>query len=359
MNKYKYLPIGIDLGTNFSCIGVYRNETVEIIPNEKGDRTTPSVVSFLDDETYVGEENEYIKLKDPKNRIYAIKRIIGRSYKDKEVKEDISKFTFQVNEYRGRPQIEVNSNGIKKFSPEQISAKILAKLKQSAENFLEQEIKKVVITVPAYFTERQKKATKVAGEIAGLDVIKIINEPTAASLAYGFGNCKNDNSEKLLGKKIFFNQSIQNNYKFLLDDKKNKKGNQNILVFDLGGGTLDVTLMELEKNNISVRAHSGKMHLGGEDFDNILVQYCIEEFKKRKGIDLSKGDNSRQISRIKYHCEKAKKELSFNDATVIEIESLFKGKDLILEITRVKFEKLCATKFNSIINPIKGSIGYC
>ena len=160
MNKYQYLPIGIDLGTNFSCIGVYRNETVEIIPNEKGDRTTQSVVSFLDDEIYIGEQNEYIKLKDSKNRIYAIKRIIGRSYKDKEVKEDISIFTFQVNKYRGRPQIVVNSNGIKKFSPEEITAKILSKLKQSAEIFLEQEIKKVVITVPAYFTERQKKELK-------------------------------------------------------------------------------------------------------------------------------------------------------------------------------------------------------
>ena len=191
MEKYEDLPIGIDLGTTFSCIAVYRNASVEIIPNEKGDRTTPSIVSFLDDDIYVGEQTEYKRLKNPKNKIYAVKRIIGRNYNDKEVQEDISKFSYKVRNDNGRPQIEVDSNGIKRFSPEEISAKILVKLKQSAESFLEQKIKKVVITVPAYFTERQKQATKNAGEIAGLDVIKIINEPTAASLAYGFGNCLN------------------------------------------------------------------------------------------------------------------------------------------------------------------------
>ncbi len=175
MEKYEDLPIGIDLGTTFSCIGVYRNAAVEIIPNEKGDRTTPSIVSFLDDNIYVGEQTEYRRIKDPKNKIYAVKRIIGRNYDDQDVQEDIKNFSYKViSDNIGRPMIEVNSNGIKRYSPEQISAKILAKLKQSAESFLGQKIKKVVITVPAYFTERQKQATKNAGEIAGLDVIKII-----------------------------------------------------------------------------------------------------------------------------------------------------------------------------------------
>ncbi len=202
MEKYEDLPIGIDLGTTFSCIGVYRNAAVEIIPNEKGERTTPSIVSFLDDEIYVGEQTEYKRLKNPKNKIYAVKRIIGRNFDDKEVQEDIKKFSYIVKNDNGRPQIQVESNGLKKYSPEEISAKILAKLKQSAESFLQQQIKKVVITVPAYFTERQKQATKNAGEIAGLDVIKIINEPTAASLAYGFGKCNNNNGGKLLGKSV-------------------------------------------------------------------------------------------------------------------------------------------------------------
>ena len=210
MEKFEDLPIAIDLGTTFSCIGVYRNAAVEIIPNEKGDRTTPSVVSFLDDDIYVGEQTEYKRLKDPKNKIYAVKRIIGRNFNDKEVQEDINKFSYIVRNYNGRPQIEVNTNGLKKYFPEEITAKILAKLKQSAESFLQQSIRKVCITVPAYFTERQKQATKNAGEIAGLQVIKIINEPTAASLAYGFGKCQNNNCGKLLGKNIIIDDFYLN-----------------------------------------------------------------------------------------------------------------------------------------------------
>ena len=274
MEKYEDLPIGIDLGTTFSCIGVYRNAAVEIIPNEKGDRTTPSVVSFLDDDIYVGEETEYKRIKDPKNKIYAVKRIIGRNYDDPEVQEDIKNFTFNViGDNIGRPVIEVNSNGLKRYSPEQISAKILNKLKKSAESFLGHTIKKVVITVPAYFTERQKQATKNAGEIAGLEVIKIINEPTAASLAYGFGKY-NNNFGKILNQNNFFDDfSPMSNRSAPTPIMENdKKDCQNILVFDLGGGTLDVTLLELEEGDITVKSHSGKMHLGGEDFDNQLMQ---------------------------------------------------------------------------------------
>ena len=353
MEEYEDLPIGIDLGTTFSCIGVYRNAAVEIIPNEKGDRTTPSIVSFLDGVTYVGEQTEYKRLKDPKNKIYAVKRIIGRNFDDKEVQEDINKFTYIIRDKNNRPEIEVNSNGIKKFSPEEISAKVLAKLKQSAESFLNQTIKKVVITVPAYFTERQKQATKNAGEIAGLDVIKIINEPTAASLAYGFGKLPNNNGGRLLGKNIEFEKIAQSTFRSgFYQESENKKETQNILVFDLGGGTLDVTLLELEEEDITVKAHSGKMHLGGEDFDNILVQYCIEQFKIKTSIDLNNEKYLKQKIRLKEHCEKTKRELSYKNEVEIEVESIANGKDLYLRITRAKFEELCKDIFNLCKEPI-------
>jgi len=352
MECYEDFPIGIDLGTTYSCIGVYRNAAVEIIPNEKGDRTTPSIVSFLDDDIYVGEQTEYKRLKDPKNKIYAVKRIIGRDFDHKEVQEDINNFSYKVINNNGRPQIEVNSNGIKRYSPEEISAKVLAKLKKSAESFLQREIKKVVITVPAYFTERQKQATKNAGEIAGLDVIKIINEPTAAALAYGFGKCQNNNGGNLLGKKIALDDIGRSTFRSNFTDNIQKKEIQNILVFDLGGGTLDVTLLELEEGDITVKAHSGKMHLGGEDFDNILVKYCIEQFKIKTSIDLNDENFLKQKLRLKEHCERAKRELSYSNDILIEIESLIKGKDLNLKLTRAKFEDLCKEKFDLCIEPI-------
>ena len=352
MECYEDFPIGIDLGTTYSCIGVYRNAAVEIIPNEKGDRTTPSIVSFLDDDIYVGEQTEYKRLKDPKNKIYAVKRIIGRDFDHKEVQEDINNFSYKVINNNRRPQIEVNSNGIKRYSPEEISAKVLAKLKKSAEAFLQREIKKVVITVPAYFTERQKQATKNAGEIAGLDVIKIINEPTAAALAYGFGKCHNNNGGNLLGKKITFDDIAQSTFRSNFTENINQKETQNILVFDLGGGTLDVTLLELDEGDITVKSHSGKMHLGGEDFDNILLQYCVEQFKIKTSIDLNDEKYAKQKGRLKEHCEKAKRQLSFMNDILIEVESLIKGKDLNLKVSRAKFESLCKEKFDLCLEPI-------
>ena len=353
MEKYEDLPIGIDLGTTFSCIGVYRNAAVEIIPNEKGDRTTPSVVSFLDGDIYVGEQTEYKRLKDPKNKIYAVKRIIGRNFDDEEVQEDIRAFSYKiVCDHLGRPVIEVNSNGIKRYSPEQIAAKILAKLKQSAESFLGQNIKKVVITVPAYFTERQKQATKNAGEIAGLEVIKIINEPTAASLAYGFGKY-NNNFGKLFNKKNIFDEiSPMTNRSAPTPIMEKKKDCQNILVFDLGGGTLDVTLLELEEGDITVKSHSGKMHLGGEDFDNQIMQYCINQFRYKTSIDLNKEEYLKQKTRLKEHCEKAKKKLSQQKEVEIEVESIAKGKDFYLKLSRAKFEDLCKDIFEKCKLPI-------
>ena len=357
MQKYEDLPIGIDLGTTFSCIGVYRNGGVEIIPNEKGDRTTPSVVSFLDNDIYVGEQTEFKRLKNPKNKIYAVKRIIGRNFDDPEVQEDIKNFSYKVvSDNLGRPIIEVDSNGIKRYSTEQISAKILAKLKKSAESFLGQMIKKVVITVPAYFTERQKQATKNAGEIAGLDVIKIINEPTAASLAYGFGNCKNNNFLKINDNNVLFEDLLPITNRSaptpLLMESPKKKDCQNILVFDLGGGTLDVTLLELEEGDITVKSHSGKMHLGGEDFDNQIMQYCINQFKNKTSIDLNQEEFLKQKTRLKEHCEKAKRKLSLQEEVEIEVESIAKGKDLYLKLTRAKFNDLCKDIFAKCKLPI-------
>jgi len=353
MQNYEYLPVGIDLGTTFCCIGVYRNATVEIIPNEKNERTTPSIVSFIDDNILVGEQTEYKRLKDPKNKIYAIKRIIGRNFSDKEIQEDIKHLSYIVKDDNGRPQIEINSNGVKKYYyPEEILALILKKLKQSAESYLKQTINKVVVTVRAYFTERQKQSTNNAGEIAGLDIIKIINEPTAASLAYGFGKCFNKNELiNLLGKIITFEEKNDQLIHESDNNKlNNKKETQNILVFDLGGGTLDVTLLELEEDDITIKSHSGKMHLGGEDFDNILVDYCVTKFKQQFSIDLNKEEYIKQKSRLKEHCEKAKIYLSFKYETIIEVESLVNDKDLYL--TRAKFEELCEDKFNLCLEPI-------
>ena len=354
MKKFEDLPIGIDLGTTYSCIGVYRNAAVEIIPNEKGERTTPSIVSFSDNDIYVGEQTEYKRLKNQKNKIYSIKRIIGRDFDDKEVQQDIKNFSYKVTNNKGRPQIEVDSNGIKKYSPEEISAKVLFKLKQSAESFLQQTIKKVVITVPAYFTERQKLATKNAGKIAGLDVIKIINEPTAASLAYGFGKCQNRIGSNLLGKTILFNDNVERiSYRECKTEGNNENEAKKIIVFDLGGGTLDVTLLELDEDDITVRAHSGKMHLGGEDFDNILVQYCIDSFYTKTKIDLNEEKYIKQKLRLKEHCEKAKRDLSFITEAEIEVESIANGKDLFLKISRAKFDELCKNIFTECIEPIK------
>ena len=364
MNEYEDLPIGIDLGTTFSCIGVYRNAAVEIIPNEIGDRITPSVVCFLDDETLVGEQTKYKTLKNPENIVYAVKRIIGRDSYQEEVKKDIKElFTYKVINKNGMPIIEINySNGKKEtYSPQEISAKVLAKLKKSAEEYLGRKFTKVVITVPAYFSQTQKNATIEAGKIAGLEVIKIINEPTAAALAYGFGKCQKNNNIDLFGRNIILDENQQyNNNKIEKEDKENKniineKETKKIFVFDLGGGTLDVTLLELEEDNISVINHSGRMHLGGEDFDNILLNYCIEKFKKQTSIDLNENNDLyiKEKIRLKQKCEMIKRELSEKYEAKLEIESLVKGKDLNLTITRANFEYMCKDKFEECLEPIK------
>ena len=371
MKEYGDLPIGIDLGTTFSCIGVYRNAAVEIIPNEIGDRITPSVVCFLDDEILVGEQTKYKTLKNPKNIVYAVKRIIGRDFDNEEVQKDIKElFTYKVINEKGMPKIEINySNGKRDiYSPQEISAKVLAKLKQSAEAYLDREISKVVITVPAYFSQTQKEATIEAGKIAGLEVIKIINEPTAAALAYGFGKCQknNNNNIDLFGKNIILdeNQQYNNNKIEEEEDEENQnkiieKETKKIFVFDLGGGTLDVTLLELEEDNISVNNHGGRMHLGGEDFDNILLNYCIEKFKKQTSIDLNEKDDLnkekyiKEKIRLKQKCEMIKRELSEKYEAELEIELLAEGKDLNLKITRANFDNMCKDLFEECFKAIK------
>jgi L1 cell adhesion molecule like protein len=314
--------IGIDLGTTFSCIGVWQNGKVEIIPNEMGERITPSYVSFLGYDKYIGEGGKSLVVKNPENTIFDSKRLIGRNFSDPIVQKDMKSWPFKIKEdHKNRPKIVVNyQDRIQEFFPEQISAMILSKLKTYASEFLGgKKIKDVVITVPAYFNDSQRQSTIDAGNIAGLNVIRIINEPTAAALAYG------------LEKKI---------------DKE-----KNIIVFDLGGGTFDVSLLTLEDGIFEVKNTNGDTHLGGEDFDILLTEYCCEEFKKKYNLDLH--TNKKSYRRLKTACEVAKKILSTTLQVNIDIDALMNGKDLNLNISRTKFENLCKDLFNKCIDIVK------
>ena len=316
--------IGIDLGTTYSCAGVWRNNKVEIIPNNMGNRTTPSVVSFSGRNRYIGETGKKQITKNYKNTIYDIKRLIGRDFNDKMVQEDIKSWPFKVEkDSKNKPIIIVEyNNEKKKFYPEQIAAMILESLKKDAEEFLGQKVKDAVITVPAYFNNLQRQATIDAGKIAGLNVIKLINEPTAAAIAYG----------------------LENNFK----EKKN------VCVFDLGGGTFDVTILEIDNKKFTVKAIGGDSHLGGEDFDNELIKFCIEKFKEDTDIDIS--HNQKALRRLKIACEKLKIELSTLEDSVIEVQSLSEGTDFKTLITREEFENICQTKFNKCIETLKNTL---
>ncbi|MCQ2820401.1 MAG: Hsp70 family protein, partial [archaeon] len=268
--------VGIDLGTTYSCVGIFRNGGVEIIPNELGNRITPSVVAFTDEERLVGEAAKNQAALNPKRTIYSVKRLIGRKYNDKEVQMDKKLLSYDVVDKDGKPYIQVEVKGQKKlYSPEEISAMVLTKMKQIAENFLGRPVKHAVITVPAYFNDSQRQSTKDAGTIAGLNVLRIINEPTAAAIAYGL-------------------------------DKKDKE--RNILVFDLGGGTFDVSLLTIDSGVFEVVATSGDTHLGGEDFDHRVLDYFIKKMKKIQKKDISK--NKTAIQKLKTEIEKAKRQLS-------------------------------------------------
>jgi len=317
-NEYS---IGIDLGTTYSCVGVWRNNKVEIIANDQGDRTTPSWVGFTENERLVGGAAKNQGTINPENTIFDAKRLIGRKYSDPVIQNDMKHWPFKVIPgSNDAPLFEVLSRGeVKQFTPEEISSMVLVKMKQIAESFLGCPVKNAVITVPAYFNDSQRQATRDAGHIAGLNVLRIINEPTAAAIAYGL--------------------------------EKRDVGEQHVLIFDLGGGTFDVSLLNIDGGIFEVLATAGDTHLGGEDFDNRLVKHFTDKFKKDTGKDIS--NSARAIRRLRTACERAKRTLSSATEAAIEIDSLYEGVDLFTKCTRALFEQLNIDLFKSCMLPVE------
>jgi len=314
--------VGIDLGTTYSCVGVWQNDRVEIIANDQGNRTTPSYVGFTDSERLIGDAAKNQVAMNPTNTVFDAKRLIGRAFSDTVVQADMKHWPFKVIQASGdKPHIEVQyMNETKVFAPEEISAMVLQKMKDVAESYLACPVDSAVVTVPAYFNDGQRQATKDAGTIAGLTVKRIINEPTAAAIAYG------------------------------LDKQKDEE--RNILIFDLGGGTFDVSLLAIEEGIFTVKATAGDTHLGGEDFDSRMVNHFATEFqKKNKGADLT--TNARSLRRLRTACERAKRTLSSSTSASIEIDALFDGIDLYTSITRALFENLCADLFRGVLAPVE------
>ncbi|KAF9582784.1 ATPase with role in protein import into the ER [Lunasporangiospora selenospora] len=311
--------IGIDLGTTYSCVGVYKNGRVEIIANDQGHRITPSYVAFTDEERLVGDaaKNQYAA--NPTNTVFDAKRLIGRRFDDKDVQSDIKHFPFKVKAKGGAPVIEVKVKGEDKtFSPEEISAMILGKMKEIAEAYLSKKVTHAVVTVPAYFNDAQRQATKDAGVIAGLNVLRIVNEPTAAAIAYGL-------------------------------DKKG--GERTILVYDLGGGTFDVSLLSIDDGVFEVLATSGDTHLGGEDFDQRVIDYFVKSYKKKHGKDIT--TDLKTMGKLKREAEKAKRTLSSQMSVRIEVDSFHDGVDFSETLSRAKFEELNNDLFRKTIKPVE------
>ena len=319
--------VGIDLGTTYSCVGVWQHDRVEIIANDQGNRTTPSYVAFNDTERLVGDAAKNQTAMNPINTVFDAKRLIGRKFQDSAVQDDIKHWPFKVKAGADqKPMIEVQYKGeTKEFQPEQISSMILVKMKETAEAFLGKDVKNAVVTVPAYFNDSQRQATKDAGVIAGLNVLRIINEPTAAAIAYGL-------------------------------DKKTTSGaaERNVMIFDLGGGTFDVSLLTIEEGIFEVKATAGDTHLGGEDFDNRLMNHFVAEFKRKNKKDIT--GNARALRRLRTACERAKRTLSSTAQTTIEIDSLFEGIDFFTSITRARFEELNMDLFRNCMDPVEKTL---
>lgn len=313
--------IGIDLGTTYSCVGVWLNDKVEIVTNDQGLNTTPSYVAFTEDERLIGDAAKNQTARNPNNTVFDAKRLIGRKFSDPTVQADIKLWPFKVEAGPDeKPLIVVQYKGeTKKFQAEQISSMVLQKMKKIAEDYLGKPVKSAVITVPAYFNDSQRQATKDAGTISGINVLRIINEPTAAAIAYG------------------------------LDRQQEQE--RNILIFDLGGGTFDVSLLAIEEGIFEVKATNGHTHLGGEDFDNKLVDFCMNDFKKKTGIDIT--GNARALRRLRTQCEKAKRILSSAHQAPIECETLAEGEDYNQNISRAKFEELCMDLFRKCMPPVE------
>jgi chaperone protein DnaK len=312
--------IGIDLGTTYSCVGVFKNGRVEIIANDQGNRITPSYVAFTaDNERLVGDAAKNQLTTNPENTVFDAKRMIGREWTDKAVQNDIKFYPFKVVEKSSKPYVKVDtSQGERTFSPEEISAMVLTKMKETAEAYLGKKVTHAVVTVPAYFNDAQRQATKDAGIIAGLTVMRIINEPTAAAIAYGM-------------------------------DKKD--GEKNVLVFDLGGGTFDVSLLTIDNGVFEVVSTNGDTHLGGEDFDQRVMEHFIKLYKKKKGKDLRK--DARAVQKLRREVEKAKRALSAAHQVRVEVESLFEGEDFSETLTRAKFEELNMDLFKGTLKPVQ------
>merc|ERR1711988_72298 len=311
--------IGIDLGTTYSCVGVYKNGRVEIIPNDQGNRITPSYVAFDGDERFIGDAAKNQAAINPTNTVFDVKRLIGRNFNDDTVQKDIKLLPYAIKSKDNKPQVEVDVKGSRKmYSPEEISAMILGKMREIAESFLGKKIANAVVTVPAYFNDAQRQATKDAGTISSLNVMRIINEPTAAAIAYGL-------------------------------DKKG--GEKNILVFDLGGGTFDVTVLTIDNGVFEVVATNGDTHLGGEDFDQRVMEHFIKLYKKKKGKDLRK--DVRAVQKLRREVEKAKRALSAAHQVRVEVESLFEGEDFSETLTRAKFEELNMDLFKGTLKPVQ------
>merc|ERR1712224_1186747 len=313
--------VGIDLGTTYSCVGIWQNDRVEIIANDQGNRTTPSFVAFTETERMIGDAAKNQAAMNPKNTVFDAKRLIGRKFSDSSTQSDLKHFPFKVIAKEGdRPCIVVEYKGEEKaFFPEEISAMVLTKMKEIAEAYLGVDVPNAVVTVPAYFNDSQRASTKDAGSICGLNVLRIINEPTAAAIAYGLD--KQSSSER------------------------------NVLIFDLGGGTFDVSLLTIEEGIFEVKATAGDTHLGGEDFDNRLVKHFAAEFKRKHKADIS--GNPRALRRLRTACERAKRTLSAASQTTIEIDSLFEGIDFYTSITRARFEELNMDLFRKCMEPVE------